>query len=244
MKKLLCLFLSCFLLISLVSCKNNRYGDSAEPSAATDSKSENRFVPNTEREEEPNGESPLYRVYADALPAPISPALEKGSCQFGERTLLLEDPAENRPEQLVAEYHYYQLSAEPKKISKLLGKTEMMQAHLTGIEQEYKEGISPIKCTVYRLNTLTKEDIAAANPYQKQKLLDMIRALQIEEYAVICAEVSYIYPADIPPMDPGPIPGRHAEYFLSAVIKDNPEWKLYARGMEFVRSTGSSQPSV
>ncbi len=146
MKKLFCLFLGCLLLGSLVSCNKNHHGDlTARSSSAIASKTESLFSPNTEPEGEPGDGFPLYRAYADTLPAPVSPVLENGSYHFGDRTLLLKYPAKNGLEQLVAEYHYHQLSAEFEKLSGMVEKTENMQIEISGMEQGFKEGVFPLK---------------------------------------------------------------------------------------------------
>ncbi len=113
----------------------------ARSSSAIASKTESLFSPNTEPEGEPGDGFPLYRAYADTLPAPVFRFWKMEATISGIERSLLKDPAKNGLEQLVAEYHYHQLSAEFEKLSGMVEKTENMQIEISGIEQGFKEGV-------------------------------------------------------------------------------------------------------
>lgn len=155
----------------------------------------------------------------------------KSDVTYGDRHFKLEDLPENAAEGLVALYYRYDISGAYDKLGELIGETPGLQISVDNTRESAEEGVYMREYVLHALDTLTREEVAAAD-YDTQGFdLDILQRQMPEcalaEFVLVRADVSMAWSEKALERGPQIGDGRYTRYYLCGREAGGDDWKIY-----------------
>lgn len=146
---------------------------------------------------------------------------------FEDRTLELEDSIDNEVELLAFHYYYYSTSGEFEKLKDLIGDKESLQIAVANEQSQFQDGIYKSEYTIHGLTAWTAEDLQHMSESSKTELFHLIQTYDLDEYAVVRAEVGWKHNEASLSRSPQLGDGDYTRYFLVAKTRESKSFKIY-----------------
>ncbi len=107
---------------------------------------------------------------------------------LGDRTLVLDDTIENNLELMVYEYYRAQISGDYSKVKDMTAADGDLILSIENEEKQFNEGIYFNKIIIDEIDIIDKEDAKEIPNKNKQRIIDKLSELQMQEFAIIEVE--------------------------------------------------------
>lgn len=107
----------------------------------------------------------------------------------GDRKLILDDTIENQLEHIVYEFYRNSVSGEFEKIYDVVA-GEYLKIAIESEEKNFKDGIYLENIFIDEIDLVDKDDIKYIREDNKQRIIDMLNDLKMEEFAIVEAEMT------------------------------------------------------
>lgn len=147
-------------------------------------------------------------------------------CTAEDRTLILEDTPENQLEAQVYGWYLDLTQADFESLMTRVGEDESLRIAAENEEKNFQEGLYMTEYTLHSLTTLTADDMDSVAEYHRKALETQIRELDLQEYAVVCADLSWKHNEAALQQVPQLGDGRYLRYWMLGTSGGSDEFLL------------------
>lgn len=169
----------------------------------------------------------ILSKYVDVSKLPIFDLDINNKSQFDDRTISIEDSIDNELEYTVYQLYYNETLGDYKKVMELIGKDEGFKIAMQNKEKDFEDGIYMKEYVIHELSVLDKNDIKEISNYSKIEIKDKIDKLNLEQYAIVMADLSFKYNEKSLSLSPQLGDGRYIRYYILGKTSESDNFKIY-----------------
>lgn len=220
MKKI-CLFMAIVFTSSLF------FGCSTKTNVNSYEDNNSNLVHNENENNDIVSDKEILSKYVDVSNLPIFDLDINNKSQFDDRTISIEDSIDNELEYTVYQLYYNETLGDYKKVMELIGEDEGFKIAMQNGEKNFEDGIYMKEYVIHELSVLDKNDIKEISNYSKIEIKDKIDKLNLEQYAIVMADLSFKHNEKSLSLSPQLGDGRYIRYYILGKTSESDNFKIY-----------------
>lgn len=220
MKKI-CLFMAIVFTSSLF------FGCSTKTNVNSYEDNNSNLVHNENENNDIVSDKEILSKYVDVSNLPIFDLDINNKIQFDDRTISIEDSIDNELEYTVYQLYYNETLGDYKKVMELIGEDEGFKIAMQNGEKNFEDGIYMKEYVIHELSVLDKNDMKEISNYSKIEIKDKIDKLNLEQYAIVMADLSFKHNEKSLSLSPQLGDGRYIRYYILGKTSESDNFKIY-----------------
>lgn len=220
MKKI-CLFMAIVFTSSLF------FGCSTKTNVNSYEDNNSNLVHNENENNDIVSDKEILSKYVDVSNLPIFDLDINNKSQFDDRTISIEDSIDNELEYTVYQLYYNETLGDYKKVMELIGEDEGFKIAMQNGEKNFEDGIYMKEYVIHELSVLDKNDMKEISNYSKIEIKDKIDKLNLEQYAIVMADLSFKHNEKSLSLSPQLGDGRYIRYYILGKTSESDNFKIY-----------------
>ena len=220
MKKI-CLFMAIVFSSSLF------FGCSTKTNVNSYEDNNSNLVHNENENNDIVSDEEILSKYVDVSNLPIFDLDINNKSQFDDRTISIEDSIDNELEYTVYQLYYNETLGDYKKVMELIGEDEGFKIAMQNGEKNFEDGIYMKEYVIHELSVLDKNDMKEISNYSKIEIKDKIDKLNLEQYAIVMADLSFKHNEKSLSLSPQLGDGRYIRYYILGKTSESDNFKIY-----------------
>lgn len=220
MKKI-CLFMAIVFTSSLF------FGCSTKTNVNSYEDNNSNLVHNENENNDIVSDKEILSKYVDVSNLPIFDLDINNKSQFDDRTISIEDSIDNELEYTVYQLYYNETLGDYKKVMELIGEDEGFKIAMQNGEKNFEDGIYMKEYVIHELSVLDKNDMKEISNYSKIEIKDKIDKLNLEQYAIVMADLSFKHNEKSLFLSPQLGDGRYIRYYILGKTSESDNFKIY-----------------
>ncbi len=220
MKKI-CLFMAIVFTSSLF------FGCSTKTNVNSYEDNNSNLVHNENENNDIVSDEEILSKYVDVSNLPIFDLDINNKSQFDDRTISIEDSIDNELEYTVYQLYYNKTLGDYEKVKELIGEDEGFKIAMQNGEKNFEDGIYMKEYVIHELSVLDKNDMKEISNYSKIEIKDKIDKLNLEQYAIVMADLSFKHNEKSLSLSPQLGDGRYIRYYILGKTSESDNFKIY-----------------
>lgn len=220
MKKI-CLFMAIVFSSSLF------FGCSTKTNVNSYEDNNSNLVHNENENNDTVSDEEILSKYIDVSNLPIFNLDINNKDQFDDRIISISDSIDNELEYTIYQLYYNKTLGDYEKVMELIGEDENFKIAIQNEEKDFEDGNYMKEYVIYELSVLDKNDIKEISNYSKIQIKDKIDKLNLQQYAIVMADLSFKHNEKSLLLSPQLGDGRYIRYYILGKTSESDNFKIY-----------------